>query len=637
MQQIIWADVYSGLSKLNDNSVDVAITSPPYWGQRDYGFKGQIGNELTYNEYMGKLVAIYNLLRQKLKKNGIFFLNIGDKYLSKYGKSSLGMIPYKLAYFMTLEGWILNDIIIWYKPNHMPSSIKNRFTNSYEPVFVFSKAKDNIFTERRKNYSDYSNILKINLQPNLYRHVAVYPENLVLNLLNMVNLPQDGLVLDPFAGSGTTLKVVQNMNCSFESKNLSAIMIEHSREYVEIMKKRCSLSDKDVITGKFIPYSHRIVRDGVLCFDNKEELSSSEKTKKNGLLNICSSEEEYYARLSSLLNGKTREGFSKDAILFIGSKEFDIELIYNTSLLSGYGWIIRNMIAVEYGRRWFPLFMIVDDNKMVKYKFDYKKLNLKHKHKDETKWNQIDFVGYKVVDNLKKEKREGLVIKVLERNATGFPKYVIVEWEDGTSSREFVIYSEEEVRGNLEFISGSKGNEYKDSFFIKEKKKIIDLCTSIKYDGKRCAFNSKRIDKKYNGKFKDEARKNWGASPGARASVEESYFSKRRLYEVNQPLVADYLNYKRIKKGLSKNDLINLFSLEYKHTVGHWLRKDFGGSIPLPEDWEFLSRILDIDSCFTNYVCKAAMKLQTVRNGEYKLPDDFISIDFLDKLKMLAE
>ena len=140
----------------------------------------------------------------------------------------------------------------------------------------------------------------------------------------------------------------------------------------------------------------------------------------------------------------------------------------------------------------------------------------------------------------------------------------------------------------------------------------------------------KKIDKDtYKGNLNTEKIKNWGASPGARSSVEQEYFSTQRLYEVNQNYIADYLNYKRIQKGLSKQDLTSLFPKNYKHTVGHWLRKDFGGSIPTPTDWSELSEILDIDSKMTNYVCKTALKIQTVKNAEFKIPDDFLNINSL--------
>ena len=139
------------------------------------------------------------------------------------------------------------------------------------------------------------------------------------------------------------------------------------------------------------------------------------------------------------------------------------------------------------------------------------------------------------------------------------------------------------------------------------------------------------------GKFKNEKRKNWGASPGARASLEEDYFSKRRLYNVDQVLVADYLNLKRKKKNLTKKELTEIFPAKYKHTVGHWLRKDFGGSIPIKEDWKILDKVLDLDKFFSNYVCKTALKLQTVSNGKYKLPEDFVRTNFLEKLSYLIQ
>ncbi|HRT68170.1 MAG TPA: hypothetical protein P5216_05475, partial [Bacteroidota bacterium] len=86
---------------------------------------------------------------------------------------------------------------------------------------------------------------------------------------------------------------------------------------------------------------------------------------------------------------------------------------------------------------------------------------------------------------------------------------------------------------------------------------------------------------------------------------------------------------------ISKQQLINFFPKEYKHTVGHWLRTDFGGSIPTPEDWIKLIDILDIEENITNYVCKTALRLQTVIHSEYKMPSDFQHSDFINKLKLL--
>ncbi|MCB1189456.1 MAG: hypothetical protein KDK90_03440 [Leptospiraceae bacterium] len=95
------------------------------------------------------------------------------------------------------------------------------------------------------------------------------------------------------------------------------------------------------------------------------------------------------------------------------------------------------------------------------------------------------------------------------------------------------------------------------------------------------------------------------------------------------------MNKKRTEIKLTKNKLTNLFPKEYKHTVDHWLRKDFGGSIPVPEDWESLTKILNIENSYTNYVCKTALKLQKVKQGEHKLPEDFVCANNLSKFSLL--
>ena len=259
--KVIRSDVYAGLDSLVDNSIQCAATSPPYWGQRDYGFEGQIGNEKTYGEYIEKLEAVYRKLRDKLDSKGIFFLNIGDKYASKYGNTSLEMIPYKLAKFMKDNEWILVDTIIWYKPNHMPGSLKNRFTSTYEPIFVFAKNKINYYSEHIKQNSDYSNVFEIKLKQSTYSHVAVYPEELIEKLLRL-GFPKDSLILDPFAGSGTTAKAMQNLNQK-EKFNMKSVLIEGSEEYVEIIRERCQLSSKqEIIEFPFKKYSTRQFIEG---------------------------------------------------------------------------------------------------------------------------------------------------------------------------------------------------------------------------------------------------------------------------------------------------------------------------------------------------------------------------------------
>ncbi len=219
---------------------------------------------------------------------------------------------------------------------------------------------------------------------------------------------------------------------------------------------------------------------------------------------------------------------------------------------------------------------------------------------------------------MRTKKKEGEIIEILKKRENGFPEYVIVSWEDGSYSKEFVVFSQEEINNNIII---------KNKFIIKELNDYTSINNYIEYKKNYSKIVLNDINSgNYNGKFKNEKRINWGASPGARSSVVQESFSIQRLYEVDQNLIADYLNYKRIQKGLSKQELTNMFPPKYKHTVGHWLRKDFGGSLPTKTDWFKLIKILDIDDCVTNYICKSALKLQTVKNAEHKTPEDFVNI-----------
>lgn len=630
---LINSDVYAGLISLEEKSIDIVITSPPYWNQRDYGFEGQIGTEKNPIEYIFKLTKIFNVLKNKLKPNGVFFLNIGDKYLSKYGKTPLGFIPYKLAYEMINNGWFLNDIIIWYKPNHMPSSVKNRFVNSYEPIFVFSPTKDNIFNNLIKSNKNYTNILKVSLQPTPYEHIAVFPEQLVKELLNLLALDTPFSILDPFAGSGTTLKVVKE-----KYPNASVYLIELNKNYIDIIKKRCNLKDSFIIKqyDYVTPESEKIL----LPFKNKKyfQLSSLFKIKEEkilnkklkGLIKITKNKKNYYKYLEKFENSSIKNKLTKDCLCFLGSEEFDLDLIIHTSNLNELGWVIRNLIVVQKNNKWFPIFMIVDDNKCVDYLFNYKNLNLKSSKKPAT--NEKNFIGYHVVDNINKEKKEGTIVDILEKYEDNFPKYVLVKWNNEKYTKEFVINNEIDVNSNIKIKNLHP-------LLIEEEIPYVSL-NDKKLTITNCNFYSnitENVKKESKSKFKNEIRKNWGSSPGVRLSLMNEYFSLQRLYDIDQKIISNYLNYKIKEKNLTKSQFINLFPKSYFHTINHWLRSDFGGSIPLPEDWKKIEKILDIDNSVTKYVCSTALKLQTVSILQYKLPEDFISYSFISKLKKLYQ
>jgi len=165
---IINKDCLAALKEMPDKSVDCCITSPPYYGLRDYGVEGQIGREATPEQYVERLAEVFAQLYRVLSDSGTFWLNISDSY---FGTGSKGAcldpknpkgrngqkvsltqnvrgcknkdmigIPWLLAFALRDLGWYLRSDIIWQKGNAMPENVKDRPTRSYEHVFLFSKS-----------------------------------------------------------------------------------------------------------------------------------------------------------------------------------------------------------------------------------------------------------------------------------------------------------------------------------------------------------------------------------------------------------------------------------------------------------------------------------------------------------------
>jgi site-specific DNA-methyltransferase (adenine-specific) len=132
---IMIGDVFDCLKKIPDKSISVVVTSPPYWNLRDYNSSEQIGIENNPQKYIDKIVNVGNQILRVLKDDGAYFLNIGDTYVDK----NLQMIPQRVAIGMQKNGWLIRNQLIWYKPNHMPSPVKSRFKNTYEPIYFFTK------------------------------------------------------------------------------------------------------------------------------------------------------------------------------------------------------------------------------------------------------------------------------------------------------------------------------------------------------------------------------------------------------------------------------------------------------------------------------------------------------------------
>jgi len=177
VDRIIHGDCLEVLKTLDGNSIDCCVTSPPYWGLRDYGVEGQLGLENTPEEYIEKLVSVFREVKRVLKREGTLWLNLGDSYSGSMkgigsdgtayagkkqvtNRGSVGIyhekppstnaiglkpknligIPWHVAFALQADGWYLRSDIIWHKPNPMPESVRDRPTKAHEYIFLMSKS-----------------------------------------------------------------------------------------------------------------------------------------------------------------------------------------------------------------------------------------------------------------------------------------------------------------------------------------------------------------------------------------------------------------------------------------------------------------------------------------------------------------
>jgi site-specific DNA-methyltransferase (adenine-specific) len=257
--QFLVGDARDKLAELPADFADIIVTSPPYFQQRDYVADGQLGQEDSPDQYVRRLVAVFHEARRVLKSAGSLWLVLGDKYADGV---LLGM-PWRVALALQSDGWLLRSDIIWHKPNAMPSATKTRPTTDHEYVFFFTKSRDYFynadairephvtFTEQsrmrggRKHFGQRGGTPesgKNRGNPNLHdarwdqafhplgrnkrtvwsiplskfreAHFAVFPEPLVETCI-LASCPPEGLVLDPFLGSGTAAVVARRLGRSF--------------------------------------------------------------------------------------------------------------------------------------------------------------------------------------------------------------------------------------------------------------------------------------------------------------------------------------------------------------------------------------------------------------------------------------
>jgi DNA modification methylase len=263
---ILEGDTRNIVKELPENTFQCVITSPPYWGVRDYGIENQIGSEPDIQDYISTLVSIFSHIRKALKPDGTLWLNIGNTYTSGgrtwrqddaknkgrgmsfrpptpdgLKKKDLIGVAWMVALALQKEGWYLRNDIIWYKPNCQPESVRDRFTVSHEYLFLFTKSEKYFFNQEavKESTSDGNgsknkrSVWPINTEPFNGAHFAVFPRKLIYPCILAGTKPND-LILDPFYGSGTVGIVAKDLG-------RKCVGIEMKKEYIKIAKKRESL------------------------------------------------------------------------------------------------------------------------------------------------------------------------------------------------------------------------------------------------------------------------------------------------------------------------------------------------------------------------------------------------------------
>lgn len=243
---VLEGDAHLALGRLPSESVQCVVTSPPYWGLRDYGIAGQIGLEPTLAGFIQSLTIVFAEVKRVLKPDGVLWLNIGDGYTSGNrgwrapdkknpnramnvrpdnpaglkDKDLLG-VPWRLALALQDNGWFLRSDIVWHKPNAMPESVRDRPTRAHEYLFMLTKSEqyryDHQAVKERTEDGGTRNrrsVWNINTSNSGSSHIAAFPEALVEPCL-LASTAANEFVLDPFFGSGTVGLVAQRLGRRF--------------------------------------------------------------------------------------------------------------------------------------------------------------------------------------------------------------------------------------------------------------------------------------------------------------------------------------------------------------------------------------------------------------------------------------
>ena len=286
---------------LPDGEVQCCVTSPPYFGLRDYGSDGQIGLEQSPQEYVDSLVAVFREVWRVLAEDGTVWLNLGDSYAAGGGVGGHGYtdgrsnrnergrapvspelkqkdlvgIPWRVAFALQADGWYLRQDIIWHKPNPMPESVTDRCTKAHEYLFLLSKSQryyydgeairenqdvvgvrkgsgkplGGVTGEGRQDRATFAedktwvgrnkrSVWTVTTKPYPGAHFATFPPKLIEPCI-LAGSREGDTVLDPFVGSGTSVEVALR-------HGRRAVGVDLSEDYLELAKKRIEQAREDI-------------------------------------------------------------------------------------------------------------------------------------------------------------------------------------------------------------------------------------------------------------------------------------------------------------------------------------------------------------------------------------------------------
>jgi len=247
--QKIVSDLYikssEEMKEVDDSSVQVVITSPPYWGMRDYGVPGQIGFDESYSEYLSRLQKVGRECYRVLKENGSLWININKRFID----GNVLLFPEDVIERMRNVGFYLKEIVIWHKPIFVPGTGPKNFADRHEYILFFTKRKEKYLLKPSGfKQSDYIHLgnekvtnmfrkignigkrVQVMIKERKIKHTAVYPKELVKRIILLCS-NESNVILDPFAGSGTTLVVANRLGRKW-------IGYEINSDYKEIIRWR---------------------------------------------------------------------------------------------------------------------------------------------------------------------------------------------------------------------------------------------------------------------------------------------------------------------------------------------------------------------------------------------------------------